>query len=73
MSGRVAIVTGANCGIGYKVAEYMCEAGDNVFLACRSEEKGKAAVEKIKKKNPQALAHFLQVSDSTYSTSFKPI
>ncbi|XP_064647441.1 retinol dehydrogenase 13-like [Lineus longissimus] len=59
MSGRVVIITGANSGIGYKTAEYLCEAGDNVYLACRNEERGKAAVDKIKAKNPQALAHYL--------------
>jgi hypothetical protein len=36
--------------------------GNDVILACRNEDKGKAAVEQILKKNPNALATFMQVS-----------
>ncbi|XP_061186025.1 retinol dehydrogenase 13-like [Saccostrea echinata] len=61
MTGRVIIVTGANCGIGFEAAKKLCEAGNDVILACRSEENGKAAVEKILQENPNALATFLQL------------
>lgn len=62
MTGRVIIVTGANTGIGYAAAQNLCEGGNDVILACRNEEKGKAAVEQILKKHPNALATFMQVS-----------
>lgn len=45
--------------MGVKTAEFLCEAGDNVILASRNEDRGKLIVEKIKAKNPQALVHFL--------------
>ncbi|GAB1608718.1 Hypothetical predicted protein [Argonauta hians] len=61
MTGRVVIITGANTGIGFEAARLLCEGGNDVILACRSEEKGKAAVEKILAKNPNALATFLQL------------
>ncbi|XP_074658872.1 uncharacterized protein LOC141911741 [Tubulanus polymorphus] len=61
MSGRVIIVTGASSGIGQKAAEYLCERGDNVILACRNAERGQATVDRIKKKNPEALAHFMEL------------
>ncbi|KAJ8313584.1 hypothetical protein KUTeg_008145 [Tegillarca granosa] len=61
MTGRVVIVTGANSGIGFEVARHLCEGGNDVVLACRSEEKGKAAVEKILAQNPNALATFMQL------------
>ncbi|XP_062613562.1 retinol dehydrogenase 13-like [Saccostrea cucullata] len=61
MTGRVIIVTGANSGIGFEAAKKLCEAGNDVILACRNEEKGKAAVEKILQENPNALATFLQL------------
>lgn len=61
MTGRVIIITGANSGIGFEAAKKLCEAGNNVILACRDEVKGKAAVENILKENPNALATYLQL------------
>ncbi|CAI9742273.1 Hypothetical predicted protein [Octopus vulgaris] len=61
MTGRVVIITGANSGIGFEAARLLCEGGNDVILACRNEDKGKAAVEKILSKNPNALATFMQM------------
>ena len=61
MTGRVIVVTGASSGLGYEVARYLCEGGNDVILACRNEEKAKRAIEKIKRQNPNALATFMQV------------
>ncbi|XP_013405569.1 retinol dehydrogenase 12 [Lingula anatina] len=65
MTGRVIIVTGANSGIGYEVARYLCEGGNNVILACRDETKGNDAVQKIQSENPHALATFMQLNLSS--------
>ena len=69
MTGRVVIVTGANSGIGFEVARYLCEGGNDVILACRNEERGKNAVQKIKTANPNALASFMKV---TIRREFRP-
>jgi NAD(P)-dependent dehydrogenase (short-subunit alcohol dehydrogenase family) len=61
MTGRTVVVTGANSGLGYEVARYLCEGGNDVILACRSEDKGNRAVDKIKAKNPNALATYMQL------------
>jgi light-dependent protochlorophyllide reductase len=61
MTGRVIIVSGASAGLGYEVARYLCEGGNDVILACRSEEKANRAIEKIKRSNPNALATFMQL------------
>jgi NAD(P)-dependent dehydrogenase (short-subunit alcohol dehydrogenase family) len=37
-SGRVAIVTGANSGIGLVTARELARAGARVMMACRNEE-----------------------------------
>lgn len=52
--GRLAIVTGANSGIGYQAAWYLSRAGATVILACRNREKGEAARAKIVSENPTA-------------------
>ena len=59
---KFLIITGGSSGIGYAAAQNLCEGGNDVILACRNEEKGKAAVEQILKKHPNALATFMQVS-----------
>ncbi|ESN93531.1 hypothetical protein HELRODRAFT_103444 [Helobdella robusta] len=61
MSGKVFIVTGANTGIGFETTKMLCEAGHDVILACRSEEKTAKAIEKLKKKLPNALATYMHL------------
>ncbi len=48
LSGRVALVTGANTGIGLVTARELAACGAHVFIACRSVEKGQAAVAEIR-------------------------
>jgi len=61
MTGRVTIVTGANTGLGYEVSRYLAEGGNEVILACRSEERANRAIEKIKRLHPNALVSFMQL------------
>lgn len=53
-SGRVAIVTGANTGIGYHTAAVLAQCGAHVVLAVRNLEKGNAALARIVAAWPQA-------------------
>lgn len=56
------IVTGADRGIGYEAARYLAaEGGYDVVLACRDQDKGLGAVQRIKQDNPSALVSFMQV------------
>jgi len=63
MTGHVAIVTGAESGVGFEVAKSLCEAGNDVILACKDETQSKVAIDKIKEQAPDAVAAFMQVGD----------
>jgi NAD(P)-dependent dehydrogenase (short-subunit alcohol dehydrogenase family) len=45
--GRTALVTGANTGIGKEIARDLARLNARVLLACRSEERGRAALDEI--------------------------
>jgi NAD(P)-dependent dehydrogenase (short-subunit alcohol dehydrogenase family) len=47
-SGRTAIVTGANTGIGFETARMLAAQGARVIIACRSLGKGETALSRIR-------------------------
>ena len=47
-TGRVAIVTGANSGIGFETAKSLAQRGATVVMACRNMTKGEAALSAIR-------------------------
>ena len=53
-SGRVAIVTGANTGLGYHAAAALAQTGAHVVLAVRNLEKGNHALARIVAAHPTA-------------------
>lgn len=47
-TGRTAVVTGANTGLGFETARMLALRGAEVVLACRSTEKAEAAAHRIR-------------------------
>ena len=56
LQGKLAVVTGANSGIGWHTALELSRAGAEVILASRTEAKGRDAVDRIRQQLPEARA-----------------
>ncbi|HMJ12907.1 MAG TPA: SDR family NAD(P)-dependent oxidoreductase [Polyangiaceae bacterium] len=65
LAGRVALITGANTGIGLATATALAKQGAQVFVACRSSERALAAVAEIERAsgNPRITALSLDLGD----------
>ncbi|MGW2819804.1 oxidoreductase [Streptomyces sp. NPDC001443] len=61
LSGRNAVVTGANSGLGYVTARELARHGSRVVVACRSEPRGRAAVDRIGAEVPGAEVEFARL------------
>jgi NAD(P)-dependent dehydrogenase (short-subunit alcohol dehydrogenase family) len=53
-TGRTAVVTGANTGLGYETAKALAAKGANVVLAVRNLDKGRSAADLITRRHPGA-------------------
>lgn len=60
---RIAVVTGANKGIGLEIVRQLAEYGIRVVLTSRDETKGKETCEELKKQDLDVLYHQLDVTD----------
>jgi NAD(P)-dependent dehydrogenase (short-subunit alcohol dehydrogenase family) len=55
LHGKLAVVTGANSGLGFGLTGRLARAGAEVILAVRNEEKGAEAVARVREQNPEAI------------------
>jgi 2-dehydro-3-deoxy-D-gluconate 5-dehydrogenase len=63
LTGRVAIVTGGNGGIGLGMAQGLAQAGAAILVAGRNSEKNDAAVAELTKGGAKAASVVVDVSD----------
>lgn len=61
IDGKVVIVTGANTGIGKETAIDLAKRGGKIYIACRNNDKGEAALKEIKEKSENENVFFLQL------------
>jgi NAD(P)-dependent dehydrogenase (short-subunit alcohol dehydrogenase family) len=59
--GRVAVVTGANSGLGFQTARALAGKGATVVMACRDQRKGAEALGRIKDEHPAATIELLEL------------
>ncbi|WP_062478657.1 SDR family NAD(P)-dependent oxidoreductase [Variovorax boronicumulans] len=63
LTGKVALVTGGNGGIGLGMAQGLAKAGARVIVAARNAQKSAAAVESLKALGSDSFALALDVTD----------
>jgi 2-dehydro-3-deoxy-D-gluconate 5-dehydrogenase len=69
LSGKVAIVTGGNGGIGLGMARGLAEAGANIVIVGRNETKSDAAVAELSQYGIRAISVIADVTDKTAVTA----
>ena len=60
-TGRVALVTGANAGLGLEISTRLAEHGASVLMACRSTEKGERAAAQVRAAVPGAQVEVVRL------------
>src|SRR3954453_2410734 len=60
-SGRTAVVTGANGGLGLETSRALAAAGAHVVMAARNQEKAAEAVEDIRRGVPEASLEVVEL------------
>lgn len=68
LDGKVAVVTGANSGIGFEAARYLLSLGASLILACRSRERGEAAREKLLAEHPNGAAELYLLDLASFAS-----
>ena len=62
LENKVAVVTGANSGIGYEAARALADKGARVVMACRNLDKADEAARRIRRKNPDASLEVMELN-----------
>jgi NAD(P)-dependent dehydrogenase (short-subunit alcohol dehydrogenase family) len=72
LSGKVCIVTGANSGIGKETALGLAHMGAGVVMVCRNTERGKAALEEIRRESKSSQVDLL-IADMSSQASVRAL
>lgn len=67
-TGKTAVVTGANSGLGYETVRGLARKNANIIMASRNPEKGQAALNAIQAEFPQASLELMSLDLSDLSS-----
>ncbi|WP_194828804.1 oxidoreductase [Nocardia sp. XZ_19_231] len=68
LTGRVAVVTGANTGLGFETARALAEHGARVVLACRDRDRAENAARRIIERSPDASIDIVELDLAALSS-----
>lgn len=71
LSGKVAIVTGANSGIGFETAKSLALHNCEVVFGCRNEKLALEAIARVKNEKPDAKCVFIRLDLATLKDTKK--
>jgi NAD(P)-dependent dehydrogenase (short-subunit alcohol dehydrogenase family) len=57
LTGKLAVVTGSNSGLGFGLARRLSAAGADVVMAIRNRTKGEAAIDEIRARSSRRPPH----------------
>jgi NAD(P)-dependent dehydrogenase (short-subunit alcohol dehydrogenase family) len=60
-TGRIAVVTGSNSGIGFETARILAAKGATVVMACRNLEKANPKADEIRRAHPEADVEVMEL------------
>lgn len=69
LSGKVALITGANTGIGFETARSLSFHGCEIIFACRNENLALEAIEKIRKERANRKCSFFNLDLSSLKST----
>ena len=67
---KIAIVTGANTGLGLALVRRLLREGMIVYLTARNAERGQAAIQQLQQEGLQPAFHLLDVTDDASVAAF---
>jgi NAD(P)-dependent dehydrogenase (short-subunit alcohol dehydrogenase family) len=60
-TGRVALVTGANSGLGFQTTRALARKGATVLMGCRNQAKGADALTRVEQEQPSGTVELLEL------------
>jgi NAD(P)-dependent dehydrogenase (short-subunit alcohol dehydrogenase family) len=72
MNGKICVVTGANSGIGKETALGLAQMDAHVVMVCRNAEKGKAALEDVRRESGNSQVDLL-IADMSSQASMRAL
>jgi len=64
LSKRIAVVTGANKGLGFETAKKLCQPDIKLYLCCRNTELGEEAAGKLRSTGTEVVVKELDIADA---------